>query len=312
MFYNVENLFDARHDSASDDSEFLPSGPRHWTEVKYRAKINSLARVIIAAGEWDPPVIAGFSEVENRKVLLDLTRETALSAYGYATVTAVTEDPRGIRTALIYRKDRITLLHSESISSGGHGAGHPKTRLILYTSWQLGSDTLHLFLNHWPSRRRGVLAGEETRSELSSVLLHKIDSISERSGFHAKIIVAGDFNCDPDDPQILKLCRTGAAGEKIPQLIDLAAIPAGRGEGSYKYSGKWEMIDQVMVSRSLLDCKTRLSASREKFMVFRREFLLVRDPSFPGEMPYATFRGMKYTGGFSDHLPLLLDLEYRK
>ena len=29
--YNVENLFDTVHDEGKQDTEFLPSSPRHWT-----------------------------------------------------------------------------------------------------------------------------------------------------------------------------------------------------------------------------------------------------------------------------------------
>ena len=31
MWWNVENLFDCRHDSLKDDLEFLPESSRHWT-----------------------------------------------------------------------------------------------------------------------------------------------------------------------------------------------------------------------------------------------------------------------------------------
>lgn len=33
--YNVENLFDTVHDEGKQDTEFLPSSPRHWTPRRY-------------------------------------------------------------------------------------------------------------------------------------------------------------------------------------------------------------------------------------------------------------------------------------
>ena len=66
-------------------------------------------------------------------------------------------------------------------------------------------DTLHLIVNHWPSRRGGVLAGEELRRKISGMLREKADSISRRSPQGAKIIIAGDFNCTPDDHEIRTL-----------------------------------------------------------------------------------------------------------
>lgn len=32
---NAENMFDVRHDSLKNDTEFLPNGMRHWTKAKY-------------------------------------------------------------------------------------------------------------------------------------------------------------------------------------------------------------------------------------------------------------------------------------
>ena len=41
------------------------------------------------------------------------------------------------------------------------------------------------------------------------------------------------------------------------------------------------------------------------------DFLLKKDPVYPGMSPYSTWYGYRYQGGFSDHLPVLLDLEVR-
>ncbi|MFA6863938.1 MAG: endonuclease, partial [Dysgonamonadaceae bacterium] len=35
MFYNVENLFDTKHDSLKNDHDFLPGGFMNWTNWKY-------------------------------------------------------------------------------------------------------------------------------------------------------------------------------------------------------------------------------------------------------------------------------------
>ena len=36
--YNVENLFDTRHDSLKDDREFLPQSTRHWNYSIVKSK----------------------------------------------------------------------------------------------------------------------------------------------------------------------------------------------------------------------------------------------------------------------------------
>ena len=45
---------------------------------------------------------------------------------------------------------------------------------------------------------------------------------------------------------------------------------------------------------------------------FYFDFLLKKDPKYPGMSPFSTYRGYRYQGGFSDHLPVLLDLGFRQ
>jgi hypothetical protein len=200
LFYNVENLFDTKDDSLTDDNEFLPGGAMHWTEARYRKKISSIYKVVTAAGEWDPPALAGFCEVENKDVLQSLIYDTWLSKYQYGIVTGESKDPRGIRPGIIFRKELLRLLYTRYIEP--ETSSEFRSRMILYTKWLIGEDTLHLFLNHWPSRRRGVLAEQKTREAIMSALGSSVDSLLIRSGSNVKIIIAGDFNCTPDDLKI--------------------------------------------------------------------------------------------------------------
>jgi hypothetical protein len=90
-------------------------------------------------------------------------------------------------------------------------------------------------------------------------------------------------------------------------MINLSVSASGA-TGTYRYMGTWEMIDQVLVSDLFLECKTGLSTQPGMFRVFRPDFLLKNDPKYPGLSPYPTYSGYKYQGGFSDHLPVIVDL----
>ena len=68
--YNVENLFDCRHDTLKNDYEFLPDAVRHWNYTKYKKKLDNIARTITAAGGWTPPALVALCEVENDSVPL--------------------------------------------------------------------------------------------------------------------------------------------------------------------------------------------------------------------------------------------------
>ena len=78
MSYNVENLFDTKDDPLTADNDFLPSGNRHWTSGRFYHKLQQLAKVITAAGEWSTPALIGLCEVENDSVLVRLLDFTPL------------------------------------------------------------------------------------------------------------------------------------------------------------------------------------------------------------------------------------------
>jgi endonuclease/exonuclease/phosphatase family metal-dependent hydrolase len=303
MFYNTENFFDTLDDSLTEDDEFLPGGVRRWNNGRYLDKLKSVYRTIIAAGAWHPPDIVALCEIENRKVLQDLIDLTNLSKLGYGIVHADSPDERGIDVALLYRKETIRILSSRFSMPSLKGEKITGTRYLLQTSILWGNDTLHIFVNHWPSRRGGVLAGEEVRLAMSDLLGYKIDSISERSSGRTKIIIGGDFNCTPDDPVVTSLVE-----RKESNLVNTCLRPAREGSGTYRFRGTWEMIDQVIVSRFLFDCGEGLFADGKSLRIFRDDFLLKNDPVYPGLTPYSTYRGYRYQGGFSDHLPVLFDL----
>ena len=63
MSYNVENLFDTEDNPHKEDNDFLPDGNRHWTKGRYYHKLQQIAQVIAAAGEWDTPALVGLCEV---------------------------------------------------------------------------------------------------------------------------------------------------------------------------------------------------------------------------------------------------------
>lgn len=307
MFYNVENLFDTFNDSLAGDDEFLPRGIRRWNSGRYYDKISSIFKTITAAGDWDPPALIGLCEVENRKVLEDIIYGTNLSKYDYAILHSDSPDPRGIDVCLLYRKDIIAIISHRFMIPEIMGQGRFTSRSVLYAKCIIAGDTLHLFINHWPSRRGGVLAGEAQRLMIAEMIKAGSDSIASSSPRNTRIIMIGDFNSTPDDNVIGLLSGSYESGLT---MVNLASGQPSK-EGSYRYMGTWELIDQAIVSAELLNCSKGLFTDRSMFRVFRPDFLLVKDPAYPGESPFSTYSGYRYRGGYSDHLPVLLDLKVR-
>lgn len=308
MFYNVENLFDVVDDTLKNDDEFLPEGTMRWNYSRYDKKITSLYKTIVAAGEWSPPEVIAFSEIENRDVLEDLIYGTYLSKFNYRILHEDSPDPRGIDVCLIYRANRVSVIKFEYWIPSDLSRSEFKTRNILYAKLAVNSDTLHLLINHWPSRRGGVLAGEDLRMKIASMVRSKADSLNLLSGSKAKVIIMGDFNCTPDDEAMQLL--SGNKKESII-LVNLSEAIDSGGQGTYRYKGTWEMIDQVVVSEELLTCKSGAFSDFGSIKIFRPGFLLGRDPDYPGFMPLSTYRGYRYYGGTSDHLPVLLNIYFR-
>ncbi len=304
MFYNVENLFDTYNDSLTDDDEFLPAGLRRWTYGRYKKKLNSIFKTIMAAGEWSPPALVAFCEVENRKVLEDLLYGTYLSKYDYGIIHEDSPDPRGIDVCMIYRKDKIMILNYRYMVPSGALKSGFTSRSVLYAKCAILSDTIHLFINHWPSRRGGVLAGKDQRQLIAEMVRNGADSISCASGGDARIIIMGDFNSTYDDNVLNLLTEKRSSGASMVNLS-----PGTKGSiGTYRYMGTWEIIDQIIVSDMLLNCRNGLSTKFSMFRIFRPDFLLKSDLKYPGSSPFSTYSGYRYQGGYSDHLPVIIDL----
>jgi hypothetical protein len=305
MFYNVENFFDTSDDSLTDDNDFLAKGLMRWNFTRYNRKVLSLYKTIIASGNWYPPAVIVLCEIESREVLENLIYGTNLSKYGYSIIHKDSPDRRGIDVCLIYRKDIVNVVGYQYWCPTEAEGQIFNSRSILYAKFVIGSDTLHILANHWPSRRGGVLAGDELRQQVAFLVKQKVDSLFSSGSSGSKLIIVGDFNCTPDDQIMRSLI---ASDDPSKGLVNLSEILDNDGSGTYRYMGIWEMIDQVIVSRSLLSGEKGLSTEPNMLRIFKPEFLMKKDPKYPGLSPFSTYRGFKYQGGFSDHLPVYLDL----
>jgi endonuclease/exonuclease/phosphatase family metal-dependent hydrolase len=124
-----------------------------------------------------------------------------------------------------------------------------------------------------------------------------------------KLILAGDLNCEPDDETIRSL--TVRPDGEATGLKNLTAGKRNGPAGTYRFQGRWELLDQIIVSERLLGSISGLYIKENSFRIFNPEFLLRKDPKYPGTTPSSTYRGYRYQGGFSDHLPVMIDLSFR-
>jgi len=325
--YNVENLFDTRHDSLKDDTEFLPEAPRRWTPARYWKKLDKVAKVIAAVGQERLPDVVALCEVENDSVLHDLTCRSSLRTAGYRYVMTASADRRGVDVALLYQPGMFRLLGQRSIRVLSESYGFLPTRDILYAAGKVPSgDTLHIFVCHLPSRAGGSRKADRHRDLAARTLQAAVDSLYRRCP-DARVIVAGDFNAPMGDPvfkRSLRVCRlisgphvcTSRSASVGNILYSTDPLPRKHRKlplGSYRYQGEWSFLDHVLVSGNLLDS---LAAFSCKYPVKMRAadfpFLLEEDRTHGGVRPFRTYQGPVYRGGYSDHLPVYLDFVWRR
>jgi predicted extracellular nuclease len=310
MFYNVENLFDTIDNPEKNDEDFLPEGNNRWNSWRYHQKLKNIYKVITAVGGWEPPDVIGFCEIENRFVLEELLKKTPLRNYGYQIAHHESPDRRGIDVGLIYRPDKFKWLHDEPMKVSFDNDESFRTRDILYVkALVFNKDTLHLFVNHWPSRLGGALESEAKRIQAASVARKKIDSILLLNP-QANILLMGDFNDYPDNKSLYENLRAKKRTDPIKQgdLVNLMFEIHEKHDGSHKYQNHWGALDQIIVSANMLQEEFPLQVKNRTATVFKADFLLKDDERWMGKEPFRTFEGFRYTGGFSDHLPVFTDL----
>jgi hypothetical protein len=264
---------------------------------------------MLAAGKWNAPVIVGLCEVEDLKVLELLTRNEPLTKFRYKIVHKDSPDTRGIDVALLYRSDLFRPFNYQAIPVVDSKDKSFKTRDILKVSGVLNEcDTLHIFVNHWPSRYGGIMETIRYRALAAEILKKSVQSLYTRHP-KAKIICMGDFNDTPTDDSLVKILAAKESDnpDLKGELINLSAGWVSNEIQTIKSKYSWDVFDQLIVSDYFLE-KNKCFEFRNA-EVFKAGFLLEPDIKFGGVKPKRTYVGFKYQGGFSDHLPVVLRVE---
>lgn len=296
-FYNTENLFDYKDDTHTLDSDFTPKGRKKWGAYRYQHKINKIAKVISKIGTDKciyPPTLIGLAEIETKQVALDITQSETLRYLNYDCVHYESPDERGIDVALLYHKDFFEPIHSEPIPIEVFEPNGVKddTRDILYVKGKLHGEVTHVFVNHWPSRRKGIDKTYLKRITLANILTHRIDNILAEDP-NAKILIIGDFNDDPSSESIDK----HLISEHIINPMQKIHQPK---VGSLVHNGIWHLFDQILHSKTYTSGEGNQIV---KTKIFNKEFLTDWTGRNKGE-PMRTYIGKFYRGGFSDHFPV--------
>lgn len=312
--YNCENFFDCRHDAGKNDTQYLPESPRRWTPHRYWQKVHNIGKVVLSMGNERPVDLIALTEVENDSVMTDLCRKSVLRRLGYHYIMTDSPDRRGIDVALMFLPEAFSPLDSTALRIKDDTTPGLLTRDMLYVAGRLrNGDTLHVYVVHLSSRLHGA-ESERYRKVECNILMRHIKALQARHP-DARIMILGDFNDNPSSKTIRESLNAQPAtsdtvGASAQELYNLSwKQHAGHGiGGTYKYDGRWEIIDQCIVSGALLQPLSSTWTRRSNLHLWAPAFIMEHDNEGRGLKPRRTYNGFKYQAGYSDHLPFYIDL----
>ncbi len=310
-FYNVENLFDIYDDPKKKDEEFTPNGFKMWTKKRYKKKLKDLSWVLSNLSD-ELPAIIGLAEVENRKVTEDLASEKLLRKGKYKVIHEECSDIRGIDVALLYRSNLFEYISHEKIPIlVPTKDGKSRQREILYVKGKfIGSDEIfNIYVNHWKSRRGGKDETEIKRIETAKILKKHTDKIFAKNK-DAKIIIMGDLNDEPEDRSVNKelFATNNTKNPEYNEFYNLLYNKSIKGKGTNSRNYKWFMLDNLIVSQSLVD-NDDFYVKNSEGKIFKNNKILYYNTKANFKVPSKTYGGKNYYGGYSDHLPVYFILK---
>ncbi len=309
-FYNCENFYDTINNPAVNDDEFTPNGPRNYNSKIYLNKVEKLATVISQIGtdvSPDGPALLGVAEIENDTVLNDLIHHPLLKKRNYKIVHYDSKDARGVDVALIYNPKYFTPEESKAlfVSLPGGSKNAYYTRDVLWVKGNFDGETIHILVNHWPSRLGGEERSAPSRAAAAAVCKVQMAKVAETDP-NAKFIIMGDLNDDPTSPSITEVLRAKAkiadvqSGGIYNPWIDMYK----KGIGTLAYQDAWGLFDQIMITYPWLT-REQSGFFFYKQFIFNKEFLVENTGRYKG-YPMRTWDGLSYRGGYSDHFPTYL------
>ena len=311
-FYNLENFYDTINNPVVNDDEFTPSGIRQYSGAIYLDKVNKLATVLSMIGtDISPagPALLGLAEVENDTVLNDLVHHPLLRHRHYQLIHYDSKDPRGVDVALLYDPKYFIPEKAEKlfVQLPRNSKEAFYTRDILYVKGQLAGETVHVYVNHWPSRRGGEDRSVPARGAAAAVCRNHVSAVIEKEK-DAKIIIMGDLNDNPDNPSITKILQAKRNRSEVKPggLFNPWAELYEKGIGTLANRDNWGLFDQIIISHAWLN-KEQEGLFYHQQAIFARSFMMENTGRYKG-YPMRTWDGNSYRGGYCDHFPTYLIL----
>ena len=83
----------------------------------------------------------------------------------------------------------------------------------------------------------------------------------------------------------------------------------GLNKGTYRYRGRWDILDQIIVSNDFM-FQQKVFIKPGSAGIYIAPWMLYEDKKY-GLTPSRTYGGPNYYGGYSDHLPVYVDVRIK-
>ena len=296
MFYNVENFYPPKQDSA-DLSSF---GLYNWDEYKYSQKIRKISNVFryIEEDYGQLPAIIGLAEIGAKSVLEDLTDDNS-PIPNYEIIYQQSQDSRKLSVALLFDKRKYTLVESQMLQFHSDESLVFDTRDILHAKLLMDGKRLHIFVLHLPSKRNRDIKKEQ-RDYILEKLHETVQCLLEKK---EAVVVMGDFNENPDAEAIQQLCFDR---NQKPILTNPFEALYDKQQFTTYHRKMGVCFDQILWSEDYLKTTFNFQTITAEIYINPR----LRNKSRKNShFPLRTYSGSRYMGGWSDHFPVIIKLE---
>lgn len=149
---------------------------------------------------------------------------------------------------------------------------------------------------------------EKNRVFVAQQLRLAVDKLQDNNPL-AKIIIMGDFNDEPNNKSVTEAlhANNNKNTDNPKALYNLMYDLHQQGKGSYSYKGNWNMLDNLIVSNSLISNTDGFHTNHQAGRIFTEEWICYQ-PKEGVFLPSRSYAGPMYYGGYSDHFPVYFQL----
>ena len=314
-WWNLENLFDTEDSATRPEwlQKVLKSELKGWTSEVLDKKISNLCSIIKQMNNGAGPDILGVCEIENEEVVARLMDKVGQEVgRNYKILHKDTKDLRGIDIAFIYDSAKYQsdgVLYSLEVMK--RNATRDLVQIHLTTD--PGGNELVLVGNHWPARSAGKYESEPYRIMVAETLAFWIDRIYEEKGKDAEVVLMGDFNDNPFDRSITDYLLATNIRKKVENarnhvLFNLMYPFLGTGAGTHVYGGEIDILDQFMVSKTVMSNSPKYHFKVESTNIVVFPGMVKGEYNTPVRFGRPSSKSTYNEKGYSDHLPIELIL----